>query len=284
MKAVLFVLLLILTPLTAVAEWTVVTPVVNNGELFILRWQGEEPPDMMIGSFNDKIFYSEVADDGLFALVGVDIKAPTGQRPIELISVDKLGELHLKTMLIEVTEKDRGVSRITLPPEMVTPKGAEILDRIERERMMLVEMFGQESGPLLADSFRRPVPDEVNSHFGKKRILNDLPRAPHSGTDFRSPSGRLIRSPARGDVVLSEELYYTGNTVILDHGAGLYSLYAHLSKPLCSPGQRLEPGQPLGKVGSTGRSTGAHLHWTVRLREARIDPMSILERFGSKTP
>lgn len=137
---------------------------------------------------------------------------------------------------------------------------------------------------MLADSFKRPVPDKVNSHFGKKRILNGLPRAPHSGTDFRSPSGRLIRSPARGDVVFSDDLYYTGNTVILDHGAGLYSLYAHLSQTLCSPGQRLEPGQPLGKVGSTGRSTGAHLHWTVRLREARIDPMTILERFGSKIP
>lgn len=284
MKTVLFVLLLLLSPLTVVAEWTVVTPVVNNGELFILRWQGENPPDMMIGSFNDKTFYSETAEVGLFALVGVDINAPSGQRPIEIISVDKLGELDVETLLIEVTEKDRGVSRITLPPEMVTPKGTELLDRIEREHLMLLEIFSQESGPLLAGSFRRPVPDEVNSHFGKKRILNGLPRAPHSGTDFRSPSGRLIRSPASGDVVLSEDLYYTGNTVILDHGAGLYSLYAHLSQPLCSPGQRLGPGQPLGKVGSTGRSTGAHLHWTVRLREARIDPMTILERFGTKTP
>ncbi len=284
MKFVLVFLLLLLTPLATVADWVVATPVVNNGELAVLSWQGDNPPELTVGKFNNKIFYAEKTDRGLIALVGVDIEAPDGHFPLELISVPKPGLLHTQTLSLEITHKDRGVSRITLPAEMVTPKDTATLDRIERERQLMAALFGLESGPLLADSFRRPVPDKVNSRFGKKRVLNGLPRAPHSGTDFRSPSGRLIRSPAKGDVVFSGDLYYTGNTVIIDHGGGLYSLYAHLLQPLCSLGQRLEPGQPLGKVGSTGRSTGAHLHWTVRLREVRIDPMTVLIRFGSKTP
>ena len=187
-------------------------------------------------------------------------------------------------MQLNVEEKDRGTSRITLPPEMVEPKAPETLTRISQESAQLASIFKQNSTPLVADLFRRPVPEKVNSPFGKKRVLNGLPRAPHSGTDFRSPAGRLIRTPARGKVVFNGNLYYTGNTVILDHGAGLYSLFAHLSTSLSSVGQQLEPGQPLGKVGSTGRSSGAHLHWTVRLRETRIDPMSLLSRFGAKTP
>lgn len=284
MKAFTVLLLLLFTPVAATAYWVVVTPIVYNGELAMLSWQGENPPDMMIGSFNESLFFAEATSLGSIALLGVDIKTSSGQFPIELISVSKLGELQLQTLSLEVAQKDRGVSRITLPPEMVTPKGVELLARIDRERLMLTDIFKQDSGPLLADLFRRPVPDPVNSPFGKKRVLNGLPRAPHSGVDFRSPSGRLVRTPSRGDVVFSGDLYYTGRTVILDHGAGLYSLYAHLSKPLCSPGQRLEPGQPLGKVGSTGRSTGAHLHWTVRLREIRIDPMTVLDRFGSNSP
>lgn len=284
MKGVLAILFVFLTPLIAVADWMVETPVVSNGELAVLRWQGDHPPGLTVGTFAGKTIYSEETSRGAVILIGVDIKNPAGAMPIELVSAGNHGLFMQQSLSLEVTIKDRGVSRITLPPEMVTPKGAELLARIEHESSQMRAIFSQENGPLLADSFRRPVHEEVNSHFGKKRVLNGLPKAPHSGTDFRSPSGTLVRSPAKGDVAFVGDLYYTGNTVIIDHGAGLYSLYAHLLKPLCTLGQRIDAGQPLGKVGSTGRSTGAHLHWTVRLREVRIDPMSILERFGSKTP
>jgi murein DD-endopeptidase MepM/ murein hydrolase activator NlpD len=280
-----FLLLLLMTsPLVAGAEWLVSTPTVYNGELAMLRWDGATPPRIMVGSFLGKKFYSEQTSLGPVALLAVDIETPNGQVPIQLVSVGPDGAAQPQTLHLEVRQKDRGVSRITLPPEMVTPKGAALLARISAERALLAEIFANDSGPLFADLFRRPVPDKLNSPFGKKRVLNGLPRAPHSGADFKSPLGRLIRSPAKGDVVFNGDLYYTGRTVVLNHGAGLYSLYAHLSKSLCAVGQRLDPGQPLGKVGSTGRSTGAHLHWTIRLRETRIDPISVLDLFGSKIP
>ncbi len=284
MKVYLLTFLLFVLPLGANAEWIVATPTVHNGELAILQWQGENPPEMMIGAFDQKIFYAEMSSLGPIALLGVDMEMPDGHYPILFVSVGKDKVPQAGTLTLEITQKDRGVTRLTLPPEMVTPQGAAILARIETERLMLADIFAKESGPLLSDLFRRPVPDPLNSPFGKKRVLNGLPRAPHSGADFKSPYGRLVRSPARADVVLNAELYYTGNTVILDHGGGLYSLFAHLSKSLCAVGQRLDPGQPLGKVGSTGRSTGSHLHWTIRLRETRIDPISVLDRFGAIRP
>jgi hypothetical protein len=284
MRTALTIFILLLSIQVAGAEWIVATPTVYNGELALLRWRGSEPPAFMVGSFDNKIFYAEMTSIGPVALIGIDLKTPSGQFPISLVSVDSGKVAYPQTLLIEIMQKDRGTSRLTLPPEMVTPKGPALLARIESERSQLAAIFATDSGPLLADLFQRLVPDTMNSPFGKKRVLNGLPKAPHSGADFRSPAGRLIRTPAQGDVVFNGELYYTGNTVILDHGAGLYSLYAHLSRSLCKMDQRLVPGQPLGKVGSTGRSTGAHLHWTVRLRETRIDPISVLDRFGSKSP
>ncbi len=284
MKRLLILFLLCASPFFACAEWIVATPTVNNGELALLSWQGESRPDMTVGSFNQKIFYAEMTTLGAVALLGVDIETEPGQYPIQLVNVGKDRVPQLETLWLEVKEKDRGVSRLTLPPEMVTPKEPELLARIAGERRLLTQIFAEDKGILLADLFSRPVPDPLNSSFGKKRVLNGLPRAPHSGADFRSPSGRLVRAPAHGNVVFAGDLYYTGNTVILDHGAGLYSLYAHLSQLLCSVGERLSQGEPIGKVGSTGRSTGSHLHWTIRLREALIDPISVLDHFGSKIP
>jgi murein DD-endopeptidase MepM/ murein hydrolase activator NlpD len=283
-RIVLTIILLLVSLQVAGAEWVAATPTVNNGELALLRWQGADLPTQSVGSYNDKTFYAEMTPDGPVALLGVDIEAVSGQVPIELVSYGKDGRPQTQTLLLEIEQKDRGTTRLTLPPEMVTPKGVTLLALISAERERLNQIFAKDTGPLLAEHFRRPVPDRLNSPFGKKRVLNGLPRAPHSGSDFKSPSGRLVRSPARGDVVFNGSLYYTGNTVILDHGAGLYSLFAHLSQSLCTIGQRLEAGQPLGKVGSTGRSTGAHLHWTIRLRETRIDPITVLDRFGPKSP
>jgi murein DD-endopeptidase MepM/ murein hydrolase activator NlpD len=283
-RIVLTIILLLVSLQVACAEWVVATPTVNNGELALLSWQGADLPIQSVGSYNDKIFYAEMTPDGPVALLGVDIEAAAGQVPIELVSYGKDGRPQTQMLTFEITYKDRGVTRLSLPPEMVTPKGAALLARISAERERLNQIFAKDTGPLLAEHFRRPVPDRLNSPFGKKRVLNGLPRAPHSGSDFKSPSGRLVRSPARGNVVFNGSLYYTGNTVILDHGAGLYSLFAHLSQSLCTVGQRLESGQPLGKVGSTGRSTGAHLHWTIRLRETRIDPITVMDRFGPKSP
>jgi murein DD-endopeptidase MepM/ murein hydrolase activator NlpD len=112
--------------------------------------------------------------------------------------------------------------------------------------------------------------------FGVLSIYNGETRSRHSGADFLSPAGTPIAAPAAGRVLLAQDLYFTGNTVIVDHGLGLFSLFAHLSAIEVADGAAVAAGDLVGKVGSTGRVTGPHLHWTVRLGGARVDPLSLL--------
>ena len=114
------------------------------------------------------------------------------------------------------------------------------------------------------------------SGFGVRSVYNGEPRAPHSGADFASPSGTPVLAPGGGRVVLAEPLYFTGQTVVIDHGLGLVSLLAHLSRIDVRVGADVVAGARVGLVGATGRATGPHLHWTVRLQGARVDPMSVI--------
>jgi murein DD-endopeptidase MepM/ murein hydrolase activator NlpD len=129
---------------------------------------------------------------------------------------------------------------------------------------------------LWAGRFVRPVADPANSAFGSRSILNGQARSPHGGTDFLSEAGTPVHAPNSGRVVLVDDLYYTGNTVVIDHGQGLVSLFAHLSAVNVRASQDVKTGDLIGLVGATGRVTGPHLHWTVRLGNARVDPLSLV--------
>jgi murein DD-endopeptidase MepM/ murein hydrolase activator NlpD len=113
-------------------------------------------------------------------------------------------------------------------------------------------------------------------------VFNGQPRNPHSGADFLSPSGTPIHAPNAGRVMLARELYFSGNTVVIDHGLGLFSLLAHLSAIDVHEGDRVAADQVVGRVGATGRVTGPHLHWAVRAGAARVDPLSVLALLGPK--
>jgi murein DD-endopeptidase MepM/ murein hydrolase activator NlpD len=133
---------------------------------------------------------------------------------------------------------------------------------------------------LWSGAFERPVPQENNSAFGSRSVFNDQPRSPHSGADFLSPAGTPIHAPNAGRVMLAKELYFTGNTVIIDHGLGMFSLMAHLSAIEVHEHDIVKTGQLLGAVGATGRVTGAHLHWAIRINGARVDPLSVVIVLG----
>jgi murein DD-endopeptidase MepM/ murein hydrolase activator NlpD len=114
-------------------------------------------------------------------------------------------------------------------------------------------------------------------NFGHRRVFNGRPRAPHSGSDLRADVGTPVYASNRGRVVLAKALFYSGNAVIVDHGLGLYTMYLHLSRIDVAPGALVERGQRLGLAGATGRVTGPHLHWGVRIVDARVDPFSLLK-------
>lgn len=209
-------------------------------------------------------------------LLAKGLKTQAGRYPVEIVWLDETLKTHRQTLWLTVDKDDRPEERLTLPERMVSPRKKSVLKRIKREAKQLRAIYERRSWPAKAQSFSLPVPQEISSVFGLKRILNGKPRSPHSGTDFRSPRGTVVRAPADGIVVLTADLFYTGRTVVLDHGDGLVSLYAHLSTFGCVVGQHLARGDSLGQVGSTGRSTGPHLHWGVRLRGIRVDPMSLV--------
>jgi hypothetical protein len=250
---------------------------VCNGEVSILRWKGE-PLSFGIVRFQDDVFYLYPDQDGAIALLPVGLGLPAGDYPLHAALVDFYGRTTINELVLQVDHKERPQEQLTLPTEMVTP-GPEVMERINRESSLLKGKFAEQS-PRLWKTFVRPVDAPVSSVFGKRRIMNGIPKSPHSGTDFRSPGGTPVHVISRGRVALVADLFYTGQTVVVDHGEGLFSLYAHLSRVLTEEGHDLETGDVIGKVGSTGRSTGDHLHVTVRLLGERIDPLALIALFN----
>lgn len=261
---------------SAVAQVRVLPQTIDNGTAALLVWEGIAPSAGEV-RFAGQVFPLRIDANGAVALLAADLDLAAGRYPVDVHLKFHDGTRESQGVELEVRHRERAVQRLTLPAETVTPQAPDVLERIARERQMLSDIFSRSTEPLLWRHFVRPVNDPAGSPFGVRRILNDQPRAPHSGVDFRSPRGTPVRAAARGRAVLVADLFFTGKTVVLDHGGGLYSLYAHLESFSCAQGDLLEAGIVLGRVGSTGRSTGPHLHWGVRLQNQRIDPLVLLE-------
>jgi murein DD-endopeptidase MepM/ murein hydrolase activator NlpD len=170
--------------------------------------------------------------------------------------------------------------KLRVDPVFVNPP-REAEARIVQEAKQLDALWSASSSSRLWDgAFVQPVPGGGTGRFGARSIFNGQPRSPHGGEDFPNPEGTPIVAPNGGQVVLARDLYFTGNTVVIDHGLGLFSLLAHLSVIEVAEGDHVRTGQRVGQVGSTGRVTGPHLHWAVRVAGARVDPLSLLASLG----
>ncbi|MGE4218957.1 MAG: M23 family metallopeptidase [Alphaproteobacteria bacterium] len=179
-----------------------------------------------------------------------------------------------RTERLAVAPRSYDIQRIDgLPETMVTPP-PEVLARIQRENALIAELRTRDTP---ATEFLKgwiwPAQGRISGVYGSQRILNGVAKQPHYGVDIAAPVGTPVKAPAGGTVLLAaKDLYYTGGTVILDHGHGLSSAFLHMEKVLVKEGQRLAQGEVLGTLGATGRATGPHLDWRINLFEARIDP------------
>ena len=213
------------------------------------------------------------------ALVGIDLEVEPGDHPVTVRATGAGGAVAAAVYPLAVEPKQFATRRLSVEPRYVDPP-PEVVERILRERDELAALFPVSTAVRhWRSGFLRPVPGPANSAFGRRSIFNGQPRSPHSGADFRAAAGTPIKAPNDGVVVLAADLYFSGNVVIIDHGWGLYSYFAHLSEIGVTEGDRVSRGAVVGSVGATGRVTGAHLHWTVRLNDARVDPLSLLELF-----
>lgn len=259
----------------AVAEVALMPGTLPVGGVVWVEWRGASPA-YVYAAWREQTVYLQRHDDRWRALIGADVNLAPGIYPLPVTSVGRDGDIETERVDVVVTPTAFPEERLTLPERMVSPRSPEDLARIAAERKRLDSIFEDFSGMFAGESWQTPVGDELGSRFGLRRILNGEPRSPHGGVDFRSAAGTPVLSPGPGKVVLADDLFFTGQTVIIDHGAGLYSVYAHLSRIDCRPGRELERGERLGSVGSTGRATGPHLHWGVRLRGDRVDPLQIV--------
>ena len=248
------------------------------GEAVLVRAQSAEPlSSMQVKAFGKTFLFYPTEEGRVWqGLVGIDLETAPDDYSLSLTGATVAGSPVEATYPLPVLDKEFPTRRLTVQEKFVNPPQEE-LERIRRESKRTREIFAAlNPEKIWHSSFQSPVPGAPTSGFGKRSILNGQPRSPHTGTDFDADEGTPVKSPNTGKVILVSPLYYSGNTVILDHGQGLYSYFAHLSRFAVAEGDLVSPGEVIGQVGATGRVTGPHLHWTVRLNGSRIDPLSLI--------
>ena len=208
-------------------------------------------------------------------LVGVDLAQKPGKYPVAVTVTQPDGHTVQAHTTVVVTARNFPTRRLKVNPRFVEPAPAEA-ERMAADAKRLAEVFASLSDRRWQGAFKPPIHTASTSNFGSRSVFNGQPRAPHAGMDYAGAVGTPIVAPNAGRVVLADDLFLTGNTVVVDHGLGLYSLFAHLSQMDVRVGDEVGTGSPVGLVGKTGRVTGPHLHWSVRLGAARIDPAMLL--------
>src|SRR5262245_4226153 len=266
-------------------EVTAKSRAVQPGEIVVLTVTAPADLDRVrVRAFGQDVAVFPVSPSGRRtweALVGLDLDVKPGTYSV---SVDADPGALRTTYDLVVAAKRFPTRRLTVDESFVNPPASEQA-RIEREAKLLNDVYHAPAPERLwSGPFVRPVAEPANSRFGTRSIFNGVPRNAHGGADFLSPSGTPIHSPNAGRIVIARSLYFSGNTIIVDHGLGLFSMFAHLSAIDVREGDRVNAGQVVGKVGATGRVTGPHLHWTVRAANARIDPLSLLAVLGTPSP
>ena len=179
-----------------------------------------------------------------------------------------------ETRKLTVAKQDYPIQRINgLPSRKVTPKPEDIRHIRSDNKKIGAVRATMTPDPRFLTGFTWPVTGPISGVFGSQRILNGKPKNPHNGVDIAAPKGSVIRAPADGVVALVvPDMFYTGKTIMIDHGLGLTSVYCHMSAILVAKGQVVHQGDPIGKVGQSGRATGPHLHWGVTWKGTHLDP------------
>jgi murein DD-endopeptidase MepM/ murein hydrolase activator NlpD len=248
--------------------------IIEQGELSLLKISVKYEETPQVTWMNKEVYMVPNHEKtGWYGFLGADLKASPG-RYHALVRMPASG--HERRLEIVIRKKDYGVCRLTLPKNMVD-LDPETLQRVKKESRTMKNLWETPpSTPHWRGPFLRPVPGEVVGPFGQRSIINNQPRSSHSGIDLKAERGAPIKAINNGRVVLTSDHFFTGLSVVLDHGGGIQSMYFHLDRILVQQGQMVPKGHVIGLVGSTGRATGAHLHWGIRMNGARIDPVQLI--------
>jgi murein DD-endopeptidase MepM/ murein hydrolase activator NlpD len=205
---------------------------------------------------------------------GVDLDVAPGPHELEY-EMPGIKKTEKGTVPVLVKPREFASESLEVEPKY-TELDAASRERAEREAKELEAIWSTATPQRLwMKAFVPPAVGPLGSPFGLRRVFNDEPKSPHSGIDIKAPTGAEVYAANTGKVVLAKELFYTGNTVIVDHGLGLYTIYAHLSRIDVAVGADVERAKAIGLVGATGRVTGPHLHWAAKIVGARVDPATL---------
>jgi len=235
------------------------------------------PISSISGRFKDKtVPYFETSKGIFVALVGIDMDQVLGTIPFTTTWQSR-GKTFTQKNLIEVQAGAFGLQKLTLPKNKVD-LDAPTLKRVRGEKSRMKAAFANSfekrlwEGPFIA-----PVEGRRQGTFGRRRLINGKPRRSHTGEDISAPTGTPILAPNAGKVVLVGHFFFNGRSVVIDHGLGLISMYFHLSEVNVEKGALVKIGEQIGLVGKSGRVTGPHLHWGMRLNNAKVDPYAFVD-------
>lgn len=245
--------------------------VAARGATGVEGWLGKEP-----------VHFFPADGDSYAALIGADVEAKPGVAKLLIRSVTADGVASERQIQIRIKAKDFKKESFTVAAEFdqFTP---ELLERIRREQEQFARAYAaSEPQRRWEPPFLAPVPIEITSPFGYRRVINGTPRSPHTGTDLKAAAGTEVVASNHGRVVLTGDFYFAGKSVLVDHGAGLLTMYFHLSEIQVEEGAEVRKGEVIALSGMTGRVTGPHLHWAARAGAARVDPLQLIEKLGGK--
>jgi murein DD-endopeptidase MepM/ murein hydrolase activator NlpD len=242
----------------------VVVEVAANGDVdnLVLRWKGAAWP------------MRETAPGRYEGLIGVDLDDPEGPAAVAAEGVLDGARFRAEAELT-ISPREFAVQEMTLPKGMAEFDNAT-LRRIEAESAELSRRFSRATSPRWRIPFLPPVAEYRPENFGARRVINGDPRMPHAAVDIRLPAGTPVRAIADGQAAFAGEQFFGGRSVVIDHGGGVFSIYYHLKEHSVAEGQEISRGDRIGSVGATGRATGPHLHFGVRVPGGRVDPTRLL--------
>ena len=222
------------------------------------------------------LFQHPVKPAGIYCgLVGIPLSTAPQKAAIELEWKDSRG-LHKARMAIRIVAGNYKKEALHVAPRHVTPS-PQNLQRIKEEKKEIRRIYASSNNTRLwYGSFKKPLASDVTSAFGTQRLFNGQLQSYHRGTDLRAKAGTPVHASNFGIVRLAKNLFYSGNIVIVDHGKGIFTNYAHLSKIQVVAGQHVTRGHQIGLSGASGRVSGPHLHWGVKINGAYVDPLQFL--------
>jgi Peptidase family M23 len=252
---------------------------VKQGDIFYLSVRGGTGSTGAQGRLRGRTFPFFKTDDPeqFGGLIGVDLADPPSKEDLWVEITHGAGPVERRHYTVKVLPAHFKTQELKVPKDYVD-LDEETAKRAEEEQEQILRSLNTVTAQRYWEGpFIMPVEGEITGSFGRKRIINGEPRSPHSGEDIKAPRGTDVHATNEGVVALVGDYFFSGKSIFLDHGLGFYSMYFHLDEVDVVAGQKVQKGEVVGKVGSTGRATGPHLHWGTRIDGARVNPLSMLK-------